>query len=430
MYGASQQTIGPSDPSPEGHSSSERSEGIFASASDPYQRPVPEDLSKIFEDLPGFDEAERELVTVCLGKTDSAGQFTLGPTFQHRHQVDLCYRLRAAVPELKDGFVACAVLFARHQNLLVSQSVVDICDRKAGVGVASLRMVQVKRREDVTTCLVLGVVTTTYSLFMANGETQAICACALNLIRPWYRSSNVLLEVDEYSYLICLMYTEIIECILKSELPTLKYGEFGKYATWVDRYMGLSPPLLAFLYDICELSSTLRATRNVNGSILQHIDDLEWRIRQWKPMKPAEFPERFTHIEVMQVMTQIKSLRQAALLLLHRLRYPYGTQDEKGLALSDSILLECSLALQYVPGVPMGMDIAFVIACFEPREQLHQEETLKSVSHALKFSDAFHERIRTMLQHVWSAKTVRPNIYWFDLADFIDLPKRPPFDAL
>lgn len=406
---------------PEGPSSTDRSESSFASPPESYHRQQSEDLGKIFQDLPGFNDAERELVTVCFAKSDAAGQFTLGPTFHLRHQTDLCFRLRSAVPELKDAFVCCAVIMARHQKLLVSQAAIDLCARKAAVGVASLRLIQVKRREDVTICLVLGMVVTTYSLFVANGEAQAICACALSLIRPWYRSSNVLFEADEYSYLICLMYTEMTECILKSELPTLRYGEFGKYATWVDRFMGLSPPMLSFFYDICALSSSLRATRGVgNEGTLQSINEIEANIRRWKPLTPADFPERFTHVEALQVMTQIKSLRQASLLLLHRLRYPYGTQDEKGLALSDSILLECNLALQHIPRVPMGMDIAFVIACFEPREDWHQSETLAFVAECLKFSDAYQERIRTMLQAIWRVKAVREDLYWFDFPSYVE----------
>lgn len=425
LYGPPQQPGSLNESPPEGQPSTDRSEGSFTSPPDSYHRQSSEDLGKIFQDLPGLDEAERELLTVSFATSDACGQFTLGPTFHRRHQTDVCFRLRSAVPELKDAFVACAIIMARHQKLLVSQTALDICARKAGVGVASLRMIQVKKREDVTICLVLGMIITTYSLFVANGEAQAICAFALSLIRQWYRSSNVLFEADEYSYLICLMYTEMIECILKSELPTLKYGEFGKYTTWVDRYMGLAPPMLSFFFDICELSSSLRTVRNVdNAAIWQRIDKIEANIRRWKPLTPADFPERFTRVEVIQVMTQIKSLRQASLLLLHRLRYPYGTQDEKGLALSDSIILECNLAMQHIPRVPMGMDIAFVIACFEPREDWHQKETLSTVAEYLKFSEEFHERIRVMLQTIWSAKAVRENIYWFDIPTFMEPQQR------
>jgi hypothetical protein len=417
--------------SPEGgQSTTDRSEGSFASPADTYpHRPAAEDITKIFDGVPGLDDAERELLTVCFAKSDACGQFTLGPSFHSRHQHDLCYRLRAAVPELKDGFISCAVIMARHQNLLVSPSAVDACARKAAVGVASLRQVQVKRREDVTICLVLGMVTCTYSLFAANGQTQTISACTLSLIRPWYRSSNVLLEVDEYAYLISLMYTEMIDCVLRSEIPTLKYGDFGKYATWVDRYLGLSPPFLTFLYEICELSAALRSSRNVNGAVHQRISEIESNIRQWKPTETNDFPHRYTPIEAMQIMTQIRTLRQATLLLLHRLQYPYGVEDEKGLAIADSILLECNLVVQYVPGVPMGMEIPFVVACFESKGLSQQEETLQAVARQLKFAEGFQAKIRIMLKHVWRAKAMRPNLYWFDLANFIDLPPRSPFDT-
>lgn len=432
LYGSSQSSVGVHADSPEGaQSSADRSEGSLASPPDALtaQRQTAEELARLFEDSPDFDAAERELLAVCLGNVEAVGQFTLGPSFHGRHQWDLVRRLRSAVPQLKDGFLSGALIMARHQNLPVSQTVIDICAQRAVVGVATLRMVQVKRREDVTICLVLGITTATYSLFVANGEIQAICACVLSSIRPWYRSSNVLLEVDEYAYLICLMYTEMIECIIKSETPTLKYGEFNKYITWVDRYLGLAPPLLGFLYDICEMSSSLRISRNVDAAAHRRLVEIEWNIRRWKPMKPVDFPDRFTHVEVMQVMTQIKSLRQGALLLIHRLQYPYGTHDEKGLALSDSILLECSLALQHISRVPMGMDIAFVIASFEPREAWHQEETLVTVAETLKFSSGFQERVRVMLQLVWTAKTRRSDMYWFDLAELTDLPYQPPFDV-
>ncbi|ETN45349.1 uncharacterized protein HMPREF1541_09180 [Cyphellophora europaea CBS 101466] len=424
LHGAPQPPLGYGDAPLDARSFTERSDSAshasHASPAESADSPRTRDLTKAFADMTGLSDAERELCSVCFAKSDAAGQFTLGPSFHFTHRADLTYRLSSAVPELKDAFVACAVIMARHQNLAVSQKAVELCARKAAVGIASLRMLQVRKREDVSVCLVLGMVIVTYSLFMATGEGRAICASALTHVRPWYRSPNVHFEIDEYAYLICLMYTEMIECILESDVPTLRYGDFGKHVTWVDRYMGLSPPVLTFFYDLCQLGNSLRNTRNTEDEATQRrMHEIESSIKRWMPLTPAGFPDRYTHIEVLQIMTQIKSLRQAALLVLHRLRFPYGVQDEKGLALSDSILLECGLAMQHIPGVPMGMDIAFVIACFEPKEEWHQQETLTQVADYLKFSDAFHEKIRAMLQQIWRAKIVRRDIYWFDIPSFL-----------
>lgn len=361
------------------------------------------------------------MLNICFHDTDAAGQWTLGPTFCKRHAEDLFYRLKNAVPQLKDAFISVASLMSAHSNNRVSELVQQICISKAALSVSALRELEVNGREDVATVLVLALIISTFGLFVADGDSAGVCAYALNDIRVYYESPDVVFTPDEHAYLICLFYTELIECVPHSRLPTMKYGTYGKAARHVDRYMGLAAPFMAFFYELCEFAQELRLNRGVNDqSLWRKADDLEYRIRTWTPTHPEGFPDQYAQIELIQIFAQIKSLRQAALLVLHRLRYPYGIQDEKGLAIADSIVTENSLVLQFSDrGAAMGMDLAYLIACLELRDVVDQEATLVQISTHMRFSEPTRVKFLAQLQQVWQAKHAYSGLYWYDLSSYM-----------
>jgi hypothetical protein len=414
--------ISTSSPSSLYGKSTERSESTASYLSPPEQSINLDDSIRLLDSLVGLDDAERELINVCLRNPEVCGQFTLGPTFHLIQQRDLIYRLKGATVQLKEGFISVGSFMAQAQNLTLSTKGTELCTSKAAIGVAYLRRFQVKSREDVTTALLLGFLACTYSLFCSNGQAHSVCSTALSYIEPWYRWQGTTFESDEYSVIIALIYTELIACVINSEIPTIKYGEHNKFVTTIDRYMGLAPPFLSFFYDICELSHALHSGQKSleEEETLRRIEEIEQDVKVWKPLSTQTFPDRYAHVEVVQMLAQIKSLRQAALLVLHRLKYPYGTHDDKGMALADSILSECFLAREWISALPMGMDLAFLIGCCETPKR-DQEETLQSVDKCLRFSDEVRNRARAMLNVVWTAKSTSV-VRWFDIPTYVPLP--------
>ena len=384
-------------------------------------RAIPEEQIKELALSDGVTEIERELLNICFHDTDAAGQWTLGPTFGKRHAEDLFYRLKNAVPQLKDAFISVACLMSSHSGDRASVLVQQICNNKAALSVSSLRALQINGREDVATALVLALTIATFGLFVADGDAAGVCAYALSDIMPFYTSPDVVFSPDEHAYLICLFYTELIDCVPHSKVPTMRYGGHGKAARHVDRYMGLSAPLMAIFYDLCELAQFLKFNRGANDpSIWQRCNDLEHSIRNWKPSKPEGFPERYDPVEIIQIFAQLKGLTQAALLMLHRLRYPYGTGDERGMSLSDSIIAENSLVLHFSDrGAAMGMDLAYLIACFEIRDMIHQQVTLDELSTHMRFSEPTRIKVRSQLQRVWQAKSLYADVHWYNLDTYL-----------
>jgi hypothetical protein len=408
-------TASTSSPSSVCEKSPAKSESTVSYLSPPEQNLNLDDSIRLLDSLVGLDDAERELVNVCLRNPEICSQFTLGPTFHLVHQRDLICRLRGATAQLKEAFVAIGGFMAQAQNLTLSTKGAELCTSKAAIGVANLRRLHVGSREDVTTALFLGFLACTYSLFCSDGQARHVCSTALSYIEPWYRWSGTTFENDEYAVIITLIYSELILCVMNSELPTIRYGDHGKFVTTVDRYMGLAPTFLAFFYDISALSYALRLRQKnlLDESVLRRLEEIERDVKMWKPMSTQTFPNHYTHVEVVQMLAQIKSMRQAALLVLHRLQHPYGTHDDKGMALADSILSECSLAMEWISTLPMGMDLAFLIGCCEAQKE-QQEQTLQSVERALKFSAEVQDRTRAMLKALWVAKSMSV-VHWFDI---------------
>ncbi|KPI44258.1 uncharacterized protein AB675_8617 [Cyphellophora attinorum] len=347
-------------------SSSDPSDQSYASHPRPVPvgRPISEDKLKELTTSDGVDERESELLNICFHDTDAAGQWTLGPTFCRRHAEDLFYRLKSALPQLKDAFISVACLMhskSEDRAADLIQQIQPYCNNKAALSVSALRSLKVNGREDVATALVLSLVISTFGLFVADGDSAAVCAYTLDAIAPFYRSPDVVFAADEHAYLIALFYTELIDCVPHSRVPIMRYGAFSKAAGHVDRYMGLAAPLMSIFYDLCVFSHHLSTSRTPNAAdVWRRSEELEHEIRAWKPAKPEGFPDSYFPVEVIQIFAQLKGLKQAALIMLHRLRYPYGIQDEKALALSDSIIDENALVLQFLDrGAAMGMDLAF-----------------------------------------------------------------------
>lgn len=91
----------------------------------------------------------------------------------------------------------------------------------------------------------------------------------------------------------------------------------------------------------------------INANTLEinndNYSEIEQRLRQWEPSCPTALFSKYSHIEVSAMIMQARVYRIAGLLLIHRLRYPLGVEDEEGSRLAMIIVAELSCFVQWAP---------------------------------------------------------------------------------
>ena len=362
----------------------------------------------------GLTSMESNILRLCFGAQEAVGRYTIGPTFHSQHKRALMTQLYSAFPQLKDAFLSCAPVLASHQNAQLPDAMERFCYSKAATAISSFRSLEVSDRHDLPVSLALGVAILTFSLCVSGGETFTLARYALGLIKPYYEM-NVTLDSDERSYLICLLLAETIGCLYKGDVPTLRYQR-GQLGDAVDRYLGVSHSLLAPLYDLCETNHELsHHDGNDCFNTMSSLDSVEALVRRWEPTYPVDFLELYEHDEVVNICTQAKCLRLAILLIVHRLRYPYGIQDESATVLATSILTELELAIQVTEHSVKCTDLCLMAACLEQVDDTSRSQAMEMVDRLLQFSRSFRRMIKRQLRVFWTARDRGDTIHWFHL---------------
>ena len=366
------------------------------------------DLSPFIPHSNQLEPDESNLLALCLGTADSVGRFTIGQSFHKRHQKAMLLRLDTAGPVLKDAFISCAVILAAFQNIELPQSQHRLCQTKAAASISTLRSLHPMTPQDVSVCLTLGVTITTFALYVAGGEVFYVAQHVLSLLRPMIEIDGGITDADDKSFLICLMFTELVECLLRCKVPTVDPSKVIATDEEVDRYLGICTPLLPIFHDVCHIScSQLRY-----GMEKASVESLESRIHAWHPCLPDIFAKSVDDTEIVNILSQTKILRSTALLILHRLRHPYGHHNSKGLMLAWTILAEMDFANK-VTGRPVKCaDLGLLAAALEFEDTADREKAISLTDRLLHYSIHVRNSIKDRLTTFWLAKECSTDIYW------------------
>jgi hypothetical protein len=345
-------------------------------------------------------------------------KYLIGPSFHESHHRSFVQNMLRPAPVLKNAAVACAAVLFGDQYAQYTKTSIEVGHRRAALAVSELRSLKISEEQDLITALVLGVAMVTFAMHVADGQPFIISHYTLVLVKPVY-SSLLAMDPSIMDFLMCLVSTETFECLLRSEIPTLRIHEHDRRNV-VDRYLGLTSSLFAHLYDICEVSNMLRETGGLESmKIDQRVKDIQESLNQWQPSPPPDFLERFTQAEVFGMLAQAKVLRLAALLIVHRLYHPFGQCDREGLILSRAITMEFDTVFQFVGHSMPCTALAYLVACFEITGVEARAAAIDKSQHFVTFSRQSQVRFRKSLLSVWNAKDLGNQIYWFDLGHYI-----------
>ncbi|KAJ5121911.1 hypothetical protein N7448_003044 [Penicillium atrosanguineum] len=344
-------------------------------------------------------------------------KFLIGPTFHETHHISFVSRLVQPTPVLRDAAVACAAVLFGDQLAEYAKPSVEVGHKRAASVVSALRSFNISSEQDLVVALILGVSMVTFAMHVQKGNAYLISHYTLSLIKTQNADLSAL-DSSTIDLLMCLISTETFECLLRSYKPTIRIDLRGR-ENRVDRYVGLSAPIFAHFYDICEVSSSIRHSEVTRPEILRHLETVHDGVCHWQPLTPVDFLERFTKAEVVNMMAQAKVLRLAAMLIIHRIYHPYGQSDKEGLMLSKAIISEFERVLQLSQRSIPCTALAYLVACFEISGMEERSSAIERSEKVVTFSKQAQLNFKTKVNLVWNAKDHGCQFYWFQLDDYI-----------
>jgi hypothetical protein len=379
-------------------------------------------LTRPISICPEVDGLELHLVETMMHKRIRVDRFIIGPSFRQMHLQAFAKHLNASMLLVKDAFVACASLLEESPETRLSAWSQQFGLKKAALALASLRSVQVYDSDDSSTILMLGIAIVTFAMHSSGGKLS-ICRHILGLIKPFHDHDRFFLQrldSDGLSALKCLVVTETFICLFLSQLPTIRTA-IGHFDGMVDRFLGVSSPLLAHLYTICELASLAHECPEERrmcydcADLQGRVDSIEEALELWKPVSVESLREaQFETEEVAVMRAQARVLQLAALLVVHRLKHPFGTADARAMSMSREILDELTSVFQETGRSPPAVDIPYLIACLEITDFAERQVALDNLNLIAGFSARSSAELKAYLSCFWPARDDHDDgsIYW------------------
>lgn len=365
-----------------------------------------------------LNERELQLLNGIPRGNTRIDQFLVGTSFHASHRRTFLRHLCKATSIIQDAVIASSALIAYEDATSRSPEDRIIGHRRAALAISSLRSLTNFDPTDLSTVLMLSASAVTFALHIS-GSALAICRHSLHLIRSFYKSSEEL-DSECLAFLICLIHSEIAECLMQCELPTFRF-ELPYTGPFVDRFLGVASPLLSYLYDVCDISHRLRLAEKgtSESTILEILTETEIAVSRWQPILPNDFAIRYPPNETTRMLAQANIHKSGILLLCHRLRHPYGKETVKGLALSEVILKEIRHTVDTTGRSLPCVDIAFISACFEVIDTDNRQLLLNSVQTVVEFSNQLQSKIRDLLHDFWRIRDTQDEVYWYSFSTWL-----------
>ncbi|KAJ5343301.1 uncharacterized protein N7506_003125 [Penicillium brevicompactum] len=344
--------------------------------------------------------------------------FMLGSSFIPDSQKTIYVILRLSAPTLTEGYLAFLGLMTTYQkSLVLRRSEPDMV--KAAKGLQRLRGIKIQHDYDAACALFLGQTMYVFNVLTApySNTAHTIVRSALMSTKRWLPRLIEAPIMDTITMSPIIIDT--VECIFHREIPIIRL--YPQRRIIVDRYVGLCATLLSHFYDICECSHALKTTTFESGSeelsaIWERLDDIEDDIRRWRAQTPPQLFEKYGKHAVLAMVTQANVYRLAGLLVIHRLRYPLGVEDEQAQKFANNIFAELAFFAKSASKEASALPVVFplTVAMFEvegPGEDLLDRLasfTVQSVSAT---------RLQDFVRIVRHSKLSHFKGVWFDLVD-------------
>ncbi|KAF4458110.1 hypothetical protein F53441_118 [Fusarium austroafricanum] len=371
-------------------------------------------LSRPLSQFDDLSTLEKQMIQNLLLSDASMDRWLVGPSFRERHHQLLVSHFIASRYTLRDAFLAVALASE-------CQSTTE-CYKHASLALQKLRNYSVRTEESVSECLALGGLIISFTYYCsASPNSVPICKQTLGLVRKTYESSNDLTP-DNLVFMSCLILPEILNCMMTGSLPSLRFRHLPEFDDHVDRYIGIFAPLLPYLYDICEINNALsQADMDNQLQKLEALDEIEQLVKTWKPHLPQSFSKSATAAEISQILCQAQVTKLGVLLLIHRLRHPFGTNNEPAITTATSILGQLDLIQSATRRNIINITLPLIAACFEVQDEDQREIWLSKIPKLVGQSPGFSGYIQRVVTTFWKSIDHFGIIPWYNIKHLLSL---------
>ena len=289
--------------------------------------------------------------------------FMIGGTFVGKYRDTVLIVFNQAPDLLADAYQAVLDLLNRRQQGISGHGELTL-----SLGAKCLRSLvrmssSIGSIEDAVAFIMLGQTLLVYNALIPCPSTRTITRGTLLGVKEWYPA--LLQEPSLDSVTLAPILVDTIESLIRRELPVVRLPSTDRVI--VDRFLGVTSSLLPFLYDLCERSHCEKSS--AQSALYEHrkayqtnpYSDIESIISSWQPIIPPAFHSEYAESEVKLMLAQARLYRLTALLVIHRLRFPLGMEDEIGHRYAEAIFKELSPLKSWPADGATGLGLDFPI---------------------------------------------------------------------
>ena len=351
--------------------------------------------------------------------------FVIGPTFSDPFRQAIMIVLNRSEGVVLDAYSTVTSLWDAGNNKIKAFDEVDL-----GQGSRCLKKLQtpaIAHPEDAAAVIMLGQILVVYHIAVLGTSSHAIVRRSLLLVKDWY--PWLLNESALHPITITPILVDTVESLVKREIPVVRAPP-DPDCSIVDRSAGLCVGLLHLQYEVCRIghlakTSTVAAesgaveptsTNRYVGMYGEELEAVRTQVLNWEPRPPKTFFTRYTQHEVSAMMMQARVYRLATLLIIHRLRYPLGVEDEPAERLAMAIAAELECFVQWVPDDMKGVSIGFPLLVAMLEIDHISEDAIRYVS-PLTAQPTYVEQLRAFVRLTRAARDMGFCGLWFCLVE-------------
>ncbi|KAH8890688.1 hypothetical protein GQ53DRAFT_782374 [Thozetella sp. PMI_491] len=365
------------------------------------------------DSLPDLMTEEKELLMFLLSQPGSLDYYVVCPSFQAEQQLSLTTQLAAASSKLKHAYLACATALKKLQSdSTVEANASTVSIRHISEAISTLRSLPVSGSQDAALCHALGSALAFSICSTVGVGVPEICRYCLGTTSPFVDTENNSANGDTWQSFLILL--ETMDCLVHRQAPTRRVQ---LPSSAVDHRLGLSLPLLSYYYDLCMISNSLVncTEASIVARLEKQLDDTQAAIEAWQPENSDQLVERFNSGEIVSLLSQAKAYRLGALLVSHRLRYPFGREDGQADAWSKEVMMELNLAQRITKRSMRFVTLPFMIAAVEVRDASLRIKVLRQVDDYVDhYAPAMQSAMKIFLSRIWRERDVNVTSRWFD----------------
>ncbi|TGO29227.1 hypothetical protein BPAE_0017g00350 [Botrytis paeoniae] len=362
--------------------------------------------------LPNLQPEEEELLSIFLSQSGNLDQFIAYPSSQSGMQQLFSVQLSSALPAFRDAFLACALSAKQLQTGTAGDADTTFSVRYILKAMDALRSLPVLSSQDAVLCHALGGLLA-FSISSAIGVgVPDICRHCLGTTTPF--RGTIFSDAKDDPWGSFLILLETMDCLMHRQKPI---SRIRVLTSVVDCRLGLCLPLLPYYHDLCVISNTLLNITDANdlARLQKQLDDIHCIVEPWQPSQLNGLIERFDSTEIVHLLAQAKIYRLGALLVGHRLRYPFGQEDSQAEIWSKEVMMELEMAKLVTKTSMRFVTLPFIIAAVEVRDENLRVKTLERVDDCVDdFAQFMQKATKTFLSRVWHERDANFTTRWFD----------------